>query len=88
LDHLVCGDDGIPVKPAPDMLLAACQHLGVRPERTAVVGDTMGDLLMGRRAGAGFRVAVLTGAGTRELLSPNADALLGSIDEISVAKAV
>ena len=85
VDHLVCGDDGIAVKPAPDMLLAACRRLGVRPERTAVVGDTMGDLLMGQRAGAGFRAAVLTGAGARELLSPHADTVLGSIDEISVA---
>lgn len=84
VDHLICGDDGIAVKPAPDMLLAACQHLGVQPERTAVVGDTMGDLLMGQRAGAGFNVAVLTGAGTSDLLSPHADVVLDSIDEISV----
>jgi phosphoglycolate phosphatase len=85
VDHLVCGDDGIPAKPAPDMLLAACDRLGLRPDRTAVVGDTMGDLLMAQRAGAGLRVAVLTGAGNAELLSPHADALLASIDEISIA---
>ena len=84
VDQLVCGDDGIAVKPAPDMLLAACRHLEVQPERTAIVGDTMGDLLMGRRAGAGFKAAVLTGAGTSDLLSPHADVVLDSIDEISV----
>ena len=84
VDHIVCGDDGIAVKPAPDMLLAACGRTGVGPERTAVVGDTMGDLLMAERAGAGLRVAVLTGAGNAELLSPHADVLLASIDEISI----
>ena len=84
VDHIVCGDDGIAVKPAPDMLLAACERTGVRPERTAVVGDTMGDLLMAQRAGAGLRAAVLTGAGNAELLSPHADVLLPSIDAISI----
>jgi phosphoglycolate phosphatase len=84
VDSLVCGDDGMPGKPAPDMLLTACQSLGVPPQRTAVVGDTLGDLLMAERAGAGLRVAVLSGAGTRELLEAHADVVLQSIDEITV----
>jgi phosphoglycolate phosphatase len=84
VDHLVCGDDGIPVKPAPEMLSAACERLELSPARTAVVGDTLGDMLMAERAGAGLRVAVLTGAGEAESLSPHADALLASIDEIGV----
>jgi phosphoglycolate phosphatase len=81
---LVCGDDGLPSKPAPDMLLAICERLGVAPAHTAVVGDTTGDLLMAQRAGAGLRVAVLTGAGDRASLASHADVLLGSIDEVSV----
>ncbi|MCL7452951.1 MAG: HAD family hydrolase [Anaerolineae bacterium] len=85
VDHLVCGDDGIPAKPAPDMLLAACESLGLKPERTAVVGDTMGDLLMAQRGGAGLRVAVLTGAGGSQQLARHADVLLASIDDITVA---
>jgi len=85
VDHLVCGDDGIPVKPAAEMLLAACGRLGLRPGRTAVVGDTLGDLLMAERAGAGLRVAVRTGAGSADILSTHADVLLASIDEITVS---
>ena len=84
VDDLVCGDDGVPSKPAPDMLLVACQRLGVEPVRAAVVGDTLGDLLMAGRAGAGCRVAVLTGAGERESLGPYADVVLDSIDGIRV----
>jgi phosphoglycolate phosphatase len=84
VNHLVCGDDGLPSKPAPDMLLAACERLSVEPTRTAVVGDTLGDLLMAQRAGAGLRVAVLSGAGDRALLAEHADVVLDSIDEISV----
>ena len=49
---LACGDDGIGVKPDPRMLLALCEVLRVPPERTAIVGDTVADLTMGRDAGA------------------------------------
>ena len=86
VDHMVCGDDGLPSKPAPDMLLAACEQLGVNPARTVVVGDTTGDLLMAQRAGAGLKVAVLTGAGQETLLRAHADVVLRSIDEIVIEK--
>jgi phosphoglycolate phosphatase len=85
-DHAVCGDDGLLSKPAPDMLLAACQALGADPSRTAVVGDTVGDLEMARRAGAGFSAAVLTGAGDPVLLRAQASAVLRSVDEIDVVE--
>jgi len=89
VDHLVdvtvCGDDGLPSKPAPDMLLAASERLGRDPARCAVVGDTMGDLGMAERAGAGFRVAVLTGPGDPAILAEHADVVLASIDEIVIA---
>jgi phosphoglycolate phosphatase len=84
VDQLVCGDDGLPSKPAPEMLLAAAQGLGLDPAECAVVGDTLGDLWMAERAGAGLRVAVLTGAGDKALLAQHADAVLDSIDEIRV----
>lgn len=85
VDQLVCGDDGLPSKPAPDMLLAASQRLGLDPAQCAVVGDTLGDLWMADRAGAGLKVAVLTGAGERTLLAQHADVVLPSIDDILVA---
>jgi phosphoglycolate phosphatase len=84
VDQLICGDDGLPVKPAPEMLLAACRQLSIEPVRTAVVGDTLGDMLMAQRAAAGLRVAVLSGAGDRELLAGHADAIIDSIDDIEV----
>ena len=84
VDHLVCGDDGFDWKPAPDMLLAACERLGVEPARTAVVGDTVADLTMARQAGAGLSAAVLTGMGDRRLLATHADVVLHSIDEIGI----
>jgi phosphoglycolate phosphatase len=85
VDYLLCGDDGVPAKPAPDMLMVTCEKMGVEPARTAVVGDTLGDLIMAERAGAGLRVGVLTGAGTREVLAPHADVVMESVDDIRVA---
>jgi phosphoglycolate phosphatase len=86
VDHTVCGDDGLPTKPAPDMLQAACRQLGVEPIHAAVVGDTMADVLMAERTGAGLKVAVLTGAGEPALLREHADVVLRSIDEIVVGQ--
>jgi phosphoglycolate phosphatase len=84
VEHLYCGDDGMPWKPAPDTLLATCDRLQVPPERTVIVGDTLADLLMGQRAGAGLKVGVLSGAGDPALLQAYADVVLRSIDEISI----
>jgi phosphoglycolate phosphatase len=84
VDYLVCGDDGFPSKPAPDMLLSACERLHIDPGRTAVVGDTLADLLMAQRAGAGLRVAVLTGPGDPVLLAAHADVVVQSIDDMTV----
>ena len=79
LDATVCADDGIAVKPAPDMVLHLCATLGIAPARTAVVGDTRADLWMARTAGAGLTIGVLTGVGGREDLAPLADRILDSV---------
>jgi phosphoglycolate phosphatase len=82
VDAIVCADDGLPVKPAPDSLLHLCATLGVEPARTAMVGDSPADLGMGRAAGAGLVVGVLSGVGTRAELEPLADIVLRSVAEL------
>jgi phosphoglycolate phosphatase len=79
---IACGDDGVGVKPDPAMLLVLCATVGVPPERTAIVGDTPADLSMGRAAGAGRVVGVLTGVGGRDELAPLADEVLGSVADL------
>jgi len=57
-------------RPAPDMILAAMERLGVAdPATVAVVGDTVSDLEAGTAAGAGAVVGVLTGAHDEARLS-------------------
>ena len=87
IDAIVCADDGVEVKPAPDMVLYLCTALGVTPERTAVVGDSPADLRMARAAGAGLSIGVLTGVGARIDLAPLADAVIDSVGELLVGHA-
>ena len=80
-----CADDGFPNKPAPDAVLRICERLGVAPGRAAVVGDSPADLRMGRSAGAGRVIAVLTGVGDEATLAPLADLVLASIEGLAPA---
>ena len=48
-DH-VQGSDGLRYKPAPDVVLAAIQGLGAKPEDCLMVGDSTADMEAGRRA--------------------------------------
>jgi len=79
---IVAADDGIPVKPAPDMVLHLAAAAGVAPGRCAVVGDSPKDLAMGRAAGAGLVVGVLSGVGSREDLAGLADVLLDTVADL------
>lgn len=59
--------DEAPPKPDPTMLLSLMDELGVRRERTLMVGDTTFDLDMARNAGTAA-VGVLTGSHPNEAL--------------------
>lgn len=83
IDGLACADDGLPVKPAPDMVRHLGRLLRVDPPRIAVVGDSPADLAMGRTAGAGLVVGVLSGVGARRDLEPLADVIVPSIADLS-----
>jgi len=49
-DHIQ-GTDGIPCKPAPDVLLLSLTRFGLRPEEVLMVGDSAPDIAAGRAAG-------------------------------------
>ena len=82
VDAFVCADDGVAVKPAPDMVIHLCRALGIPPSRTAVVGDSAADLAMARAAGASRAIGVLTGVGGRADLEPLADAVIDSVGQL------
>ena len=65
-DH-VQGTDGFPSKPAPDVIYAALDALGARPDECLMVGDSPADMEAARRAGVKV-CAVGYGYGEREAL--------------------
>ncbi len=69
-------------KPAPDTIHAFCDLTGLKPSQLAMVGDNRHDLQMARAGGAGLAIAVLSGTGTLESLSPLADVVLDSITDL------
>jgi len=83
IDLLVCGDDpNTEPKPSGHNALLICRALGVRPTEAVVVGDTLADMGMGRSAELGATVAVLTGVGGVDDLTPQADHVVPSIKHV------
>jgi len=82
ISAMVCADDGIPSKPAPDMVSTICERLKIDTSKVMVIGDTASDLKMARAAGAGLAVGALSGVSSTKDLIPYADVLIESIDEL------
>lgn len=78
-------DSGHGVKPGPGMVHGFCARTGLDAARVAVVGDNRHDMAMGRAAGVGLTVGVLTGTGTRATLAGFADLVLDSIEGLEAA---
>ena len=53
-DAVVTADASIPSKPEPDILVRACDELGLDPLACAMVGDSLHDATAARRAGLAF----------------------------------
>lgn len=83
VDKIVCGDDkDTKPKPHPETALEICKELNVCPTQTVIIGDTYADTTMGRSAGLGLTVGVLSGAGSKTFLEKEADVVLNNVDEL------
>jgi phosphoglycolate phosphatase len=75
-------DSGYGAKPDPRMALAFCGAMNLAREEVAVVGDAAHDLAMGRAAGVGLTVGVLSGTSGPEDLAGLADVIVSSIADL------
>ena len=79
VDFVAGYDSGHGAKPGPGMALAFCAATQLQPSDIAVIGDNAHDFDMGRRAGAGLGIGVLTGSSGRDDLAPLADHVIDSV---------
>ena len=75
-------DSGHGLKPGGGMVRAFCAEFDLDAGAVVVVGDNRHDIEMGRDAGAGLCVGVLTGTGTRAELGDCADVVIDGIGEL------
>jgi len=85
-DCVVCGDDGVPLKPEPDMALGICASLNVAPSQAMMLGDTTLDLIMAKKAGFGWAIGVTSGALAAKDLEDHADMVIPDIGAIQVVR--
>ncbi len=87
LDFVAGFDAGFGVKPEPGMVHAFSRAVGLPMDAIAVVGDSVSDLEMGRAAGVGLCVGVLTGTAVYSDLGPVADVVLDDVSTLPVVLA-
>lgn len=66
-DGIICADDVVNTKPAPDIALLALERYNIKPEEALVVGDSTYDMDMGREANCHL-CGVSFGSHTPEML--------------------
>ena len=79
-----CGDDPLPEKPDPAVLLGIADELGIETSQMLMVGDTVNDMLAGRNANVAGCIGITGSTGDAAQLAYHADVLLTSIDRIAV----
>lgn len=79
---IVTNEDVSHPKPAPDIALLALERLGVRPDETLVVGDTVFDLQMGRAAGCRTCGVTWGNQGRAQLQTVGPDLIIDNFGEL------
>ncbi len=81
-DTIVSRDEVVRLKPCEEVVVKAIKQLGTLPQRAVYVGDSVVDMIAGRRAGAHV-VAISGGADPRdELCKGGADFIINELDEV------
>ena len=78
---VVVGGDGPARKPDPRHILSVAERLGVAPERSLMIGDSINDVAAAKAAGIKV-VAVTFGYTTTPALELGADAVIDSFEEL------
>lgn len=82
-DIILCAGEVEPPKPHPETILTICRRLSVPTCETVMVGDSVTDMMMGKRAGVALTIGILEGGVTpKEELEKIADLVIHSIRDL------
>ncbi len=84
LDVILGEGEGIRAKPEPDLILAACERVGVKPDEAMYVGDSIFDARAALAAGVPF-AGLTTGAHAADELDERATGLFSTLAHFSRA---
>ena len=82
-DVVLCSGEVNPAKPHPETIFTICRKLSVHPYEAVMVGDSVTDMMMGKKAGVTLTIGILEGGVTpKEELEKVADLVLDSIQDL------
>ena len=82
IDFVASRDSHYKRKPHPQAFLEFCTRFSLSTAETAMVGDTITDMLFARRAGAGYRIGVLSGSNDARRLERHSDIVYPDISTL------
>jgi phosphoglycolate phosphatase len=83
---VVIGGDSLPKKkPAPEPIIYAMKHLGIRRENTTMIGDSITDLNAAQNAGVKSICVTYGYSGDVDLSTQNPDKTIHSMEELPKA---
>jgi phosphoglycolate phosphatase len=84
---ILCWGEITPPKPHPETIFTICRKLSVPPGETVMVGDSVTDMMMGKRAEVALTIGILEGGVTpKEELEKVADLVVDSIQDLKFYK--
>jgi phosphoglycolate phosphatase len=83
-DSVICAGEVYPPKPDPETIFTICRRLSIPPQEAICIGDTLADMVMGKKAGVALTIGILEGGvTTKEDLEKVADLVVDSIRDLS-----
>ncbi|MCP3776596.1 HAD family hydrolase [Paenibacillus sp. MZ04-78.2] len=82
--HQVIGHEQVEFgKPHPEMIEASCARMGLVPSETVMIGDSNGDMQMGKQAGVALTIGIYSNEEGKAALA-EADVQIASYDELQL----
>lgn len=77
-------DQVIRGKPFPDMVEKACDQLNMQPERTLIIGDSDGDMMLGKKSDMLASIGIVSEPNSPSDHLINADHVIRNYDDITI----